>query len=196
MGAYSPAPIINKNLEKKILLKIVNPTLKALKKRGKPYSGFLYVGLMIKNNEPYLIEYNIRMGDPECQVIIPKLKSDIVKIFKNTIDNKLKHTNIEWKKQKSMTIVLCAKGYPGLYKKNLKIKNIDKVKISRSNFVYHAGTDYSNNQLRSTGGRILNITSVGTNFYKIRNKIISNIKKLNFKDGFYRRDIGWKVIKK
>ena len=196
MGAYSPAPIINKNLEKKILLKIVNPTLKALKKRGKPYSGFLYVGLMIKNNEPYLIEYNIRMGDPECQVIIPKLKSDIVKIFKNTIDNKLKYTNIEWKKQKSMTIVLCAKGYPGLYKKNLKIKNIDKVKISRSNFVYHAGTDYSNNQLRSTGGRILNITSVGTNFYKIRNKIISNIKKLNFKDGFYRRDIGWKVIKK
>ena len=196
MGAYSPAPIINKNLEKKILLKIVNPTLKALKKRGKPYSGFLYVGLMIKNNEPYLIEYNIRMGDPECQVIIPKLKSDIVKIFKNTIDNKLKYTNIEWKKQKSMTIVLCAKGYPGLYKKNLKIKNIDKVKISRSNFVYHAGTDYSNNQLRSTGGRILNITSVGTNFFKIRNKIISNIKKLNFKDGFYRRDIGWKVIKK
>ena len=196
MGAYSPAHIIKKNLEKKILLKIVNPTLKALKKRGKPYSGFLYVGLMIKNNEPYLIEYNIRMGDPECQVIIPKLKSDIVKIFKNTIDNKLKHTNIEWKKQKSMTIVLCAKGYPGLYKKNLKIKNIDKVKISRSNFVYHAGTDYSNNQLRSTGGRILNITSVGTNFYKIRNKIISNIKKLNFKDGFYRRDIGWKVIKK
>ena len=107
MGAYSPAPIINKNLEKKILLKIVNPTLKALKKRGKPYSGFLYVGLMIKNNEPYLIEYNIRMGDPECQVIIPKLKSDIVKIFKNTIDNKLKHTNIEWKKQKSMTIFVC-----------------------------------------------------------------------------------------
>lgn len=196
MGAYSPAPIINKNLEKKILLKIVKPTLKALKKRGKPYSGFLYVGLMIKNNEPYLIEYNVRMGDPECQVIIPKLKSDIVQIFKNTIDNKLKDTNIRWKKQKSMTIVLCAKGYPGAYKKNLKIKNISKVKISKSNFVYHAGTDYSNNQLRSTGGRILNITSIGTNFHKIRNKIISNIEKLNLKDGFYRKDIGWKVIKK
>ena len=104
-------------LKKKIISKIINPTLKALKKKKKPYNGFLYIGLMIKNNEPYLIEYNIRMGDPECQVILPRLKTDIVKIFKMSTKNKLKDINIEWKSLKSMTIVLCAKGHPGPYKK-------------------------------------------------------------------------------
>ena len=194
MGAYSPAPIITKNLEHKIIKKIINPTLKALQKKGKPYKGFLYVGLMIKNNNPYLIEYNIRMGDPECQVILPRLKTDIVKIFKNTIANNLKSLKIEWKKQKSMTIVLCAKGYPRKYKKNQLIKNINKVKLSKNNFIYHAGTKLFGNEIRSNGGRVLNITSTGNNFSKIRKKIISIIKKLRWQYGFYRRDIGWKVI--
>jgi phosphoribosylamine--glycine ligase len=196
MGAYSPAPIITKSLEKKIISKIIKPTLKALKRKKNPYNGFLYVGLMIKNNEPYLIEYNIRMGDPECQVILPRLKTDIIKIFKNTILNKLRNTKIEWTKQKSMTIVLCAKGYPGNYKKNLQIKNIDKIKLSKSDYIYHAGTKNVQNKIKSNGGRVLNITSVGNSFLKIRKKIISNIKKLNWKNGFYRSDIGWKIIKK
>ena len=117
MGAYSPATIISKELEKKIINRIIKPTLKALKKKRNPYSGFLYVGLMIKKNEPYLIEYNIRMGDPECQVILPRLKTDIVKIFKSSISNNLRNISIKWKKEKSMTIVLCTKGYPGKYKK-------------------------------------------------------------------------------
>ena len=104
-------------MRKKIINKIVKPTLNALKKKNKHYKGFLYVGLMIKNNEPYLIEYNVRMGDPECQVILPRLKTDLVKIFKNAVKNKLKKINIKWKKKKSMTIVLCSKGYPGKYKK-------------------------------------------------------------------------------
>ena len=117
MGCYSPAPIIKKKLEKKIISRIIVPTLNALKRVGKAYTGFLYVGLMIKKNNPYLIEYNIRMGDPECQVIIPRLKTDIIKIFEKATSNKLKNFKIEWKKQKSMTIVLCTKGYPGKYKK-------------------------------------------------------------------------------
>tara|TARA_B100001057_G_scaffold491225_1_gene581026 strand:+ start:5912 stop:7177 length:1266 start_codon:yes stop_codon:yes gene_type:complete len=196
MGAYSPAPVINKDIEKKIKLKILNPTLKALKKRKKAYSGFLYIGLMIVKNEPYLIEYNIRMGDPECQVIIPRLKTDIVKIFKSVVTNKLKDLNIKWKKQKCMTIVLCAKGYPGTYKKNLQIKNIKKIEFSKNNFIYHAGTKLLNNKLLSNGGRVLNVVSLGHDFLKIRNKIISNIKKLKWKEGFYRKDIGWRVINK
>ena len=118
MGAYSPAPIIDSSLEKKIIKRIVVPTLSALKKKRNPYTGFLYVGLMIVKNNPYLIEYNIRMGDPECQVIIPRLKTDIVKIFSNTLKNEIKNTKLIWKKTKSMTIVLCSKGYPGKYKKN------------------------------------------------------------------------------
>ncbi len=196
MGAYSPAPIVTKDIEKKIISKIINPTLKALKRKRKAYNGFLYVGLMIKNNEPYLIEYNIRMGDPECQVILPRLKTDIIKIFKTAIDNKLKKIKIEWHKEKSMTIVLCAKGYPGSYKKNLLINNINKIKLSKKDYIFHAGTKFYNNELRSNGGRVLNITSVGKSFFEIRKKIISNIKKINWKKGFFRKDIGWKVIKK
>ena len=196
MGAYSPAPIITNKLENKIISKIVNPTLRALKKKKNPYSGFLYVGLMIKDNEPFLIEYNVRMGDPECQVILPRLKTDIVKIFKNTITNKLKNTKIEWRKQKSMAIVLCAKGYPGSYKKNLLINNINQVKLLKEDFIYHAGTKILNNEIRSNGGRVLNFVSIGNNFLSVRNQIISYIKKLNWKKGFFRKDIGWKIIDK
>ena len=196
MGAFSPAPIINKKLEKKIIDRIVKPTLNALKKKKNPYQGFLYVGLMIKNNEPYLIEYNIRMGDPECQVILPRLKTDLVKILINSVSGKLKNTKIKWKKDKSMTIVLCSRGYPDKYKKNKKIPNINKVKLSKKDFIYHAGTKLVNNQLLSNGGRVLNITSTGNNFLDIRKKIIKLINKLNWRAGFYRKDIGWKVINK
>ena len=196
MGAYSPAPIITKILEQKIITKIITPTLMALKKKRKPYNGFLYVGLMIKNNEPYLIEYNIRMGDPECQVILPRLKTDIVKIFKNSVSNNLKSTKIEWKKQKSMTIVLCSKGYPGVYKKNLSIKNLDRIKLSKNDFIYHAGTKILESEVRSNGGRVLNIMSLGNDLLKIRRKIISIIRKLKWPYGYYRKDIGWKVINK
>tara|TARA_B110000211_G_C14049039_1_gene540345 strand:- start:7 stop:1284 length:1278 start_codon:yes stop_codon:yes gene_type:complete len=196
MGAYSPAPIIDKKLEKKIITKIVKPTLIALKKKKNHYRGFLYVGLIIKNNEPYLIEYNVRMGDPECQVILPRLKTDLVKIIINAVANQLKKTVIKWKKEKSMTIVLCSKGYPGIYKKNKKIYNINKVKLSKNDFIYHAGTAYKNEHLFTNGGRVLNFTSIGTNYLNIRNRIISLIKSLNWKSGFYRKDIGWKVINK
>ncbi len=194
MGAYSPAPIINENLEKKIINKIVNPTLIALKKKRKPYTGFLYVGLMIKNNEPYLIEYNIRMGDPECQVILPRLNTDILKIFNNVLKNKIKKTKISWKKSKCMTIVMCSKGYPGKYKNNKIIKNIKKIKLKKNSFIFHAGTKIINNELLSNGGRVLNITSTGKKFLEIRKNIFRIIKKLNWKDGFFRKDIGWRVI--
>ena len=194
MGAYSPSPIINKLIEKKIINKIVKPTLAALRKKRRPYKGFLYVGLMIKNNEPYLIEYNIRMGDPECQVILPRLKTDLIKLIINTINNKLNKTKIEWKKDKCMTIVLCSKGYPGNYKKNIKIKRINNIKLSKNEFVYHAGTKRQNGEILSNGGRVLNITVTGNNFKNIRKKIIKIINKINWSKGFFRKDIGWKII--
>ncbi len=195
MGAYSPAPIINKELEKKIICRIVKPTLNALRDNGKPYTGFLYVGLMIKNNDPYLIEYNVRMGDPECQVIIPRLKTDIVKIFKSALENNLKNLNIRWEKFRCMTIVLCSKGYPGKYKKNVKIKNFDRLSVKKPSFIYHAGTKLIDNNILSIGGRVLNITVVGKSFNKIRKNIFKIIKKINWKNGFFRKDIGWRVIK-
>ena len=195
MGAYSPAFIINKDIEKKIIKKIVEPTLSSLREKKRPYKGFLYVGLMIKDNEPYLIEYNVRMGDPECQVIMPRLKTDIVKIFLNTLKNKLKETKIVWHKKKCMTIVLCSKGYPGSYKKGKKIQNLEKLRLDKKTFIYHAGTKIVNGSILSNGGRVLNVTSIGLNLLKVRNKILSLIKKINWKYGFFRKDIGWKVIK-
>ena len=131
MGAYSPAPIINRELEKQIIEKIVNPTLLALKRKKNPYQGFLYVGLMIKNNKPYLIEYNIRMGDPECQVIIPRLKTDLLKILNAAVSNNLNRINIKWKNLKCMTIVMCSKGYPGNYQKNKTI-NLKNIKLKKT----------------------------------------------------------------
>ena len=194
MGAYSPAPLVDKKLEKKIIKKIINPTLLALKKARNPYRGFLYAGLMIKNREPYLIEYNVRMGDPECQTILPRLKTDLLKIFINAIKNNLKKTLIKWKKDKTMTIVLCSKGYPGNYKKNRLIKNLEKIDFKKNGIIYHAGTSLVNNKIFSSGGRVLNFTCSGSSYLTIRNKIIKSIKKLNWKNGFFRKDIGWKVI--
>ena len=196
MGAYSPAKIINKNIKKKIIEKIVKPTLMELKKNKKHYTGFLYVGLMIKNNEPYLIEYNVRMGDPECQVILPRLQTDLLKILYSATVNKLNNIDLKWKKIKSMTIVLCSKGYPGKYKKNKIIKNIDKINLKKRSFIFHAGTKILNGKLSSNGGRVLNITSTGKNFKEIRKNILIILNKINWKYGFFRKDIGWRIIKR
>ena len=196
MGSYSPAPIINKELEKKILNKIIKPTLLELKKQRNPFTGFLYAGLMIKNNEPYLIEYNIRMGDPECQVIMPRLNTDILNIFVNAQRNKLKNVSIKWKKIKCMTIVLCSKGYPYKYKKNKLIKNLDKIDNKKNPFLFHAGTKVKDGDIFSNGGRVLNVTSTGNTFCNIRKKIIKTLKVINWKYGFFRKDIGWRVINK
>ena len=194
MGAYSPAPLITKKIEKKITDKIIRPTLLALKIKRKPYTGFLYVGLMIANNEPKLIEYNIRMGDPECQVILPRLNTDLLKIINFSLENKLNKIKINWKKLKCMTIVVCSKGYPKKYKKNKIIKNLNRIKYNKNLFIYHAGTKIMNNKLISSGGRVLNITSTGKTFKNIRNIILKTIKKINWKYGFFRKDIGWRVI--
>jgi phosphoribosylamine---glycine ligase len=196
MGAYSPAPIINNELKKKIEKEIITPTLNALKKKKEYYTGFLYAGLMIKNNQPYLIEYNVRMGDPECQVILPRIKTDFLKIIDFAVNNKLNKLKITWKKEKCMTIVICANGYPRIYRKNILIKNLDKMIPNKNSKIYHAGTIIKNNKLFSNGGRVLNINYLGKNYKYIRKKIIQIIKKINFKNSFFRPDIGWRVIDK
>ncbi len=196
MGAYSPSPIIDKGVEKKIINKIIKPTLLYLKEKNHPYTGFLYVGLMIKNKNPYLIEYNIRMGDPECQVILPRLKTNLFDIINMSLNNRLKRLKIKWNKSKCMTVVLCSKGYPNSYKKNLKINSLKNISLDNKTSIFHAGTSYVKNNLVSTGGRVLNITSIGNNLFYVRKKIHKIIKKINFKFGFYRSDIGWRVIKK
>jgi len=194
MGAYSPSRLINSDLEDKILSKIIKPTLKGLKDLGTDYKGFLYAGLMIVENEPYLIEYNVRMGDPECQTILPKLKTDLVEILDACCDKKLAEINIEWVNKKSVCVVLCSKGYPDTYQKNILINNIENLILEKNNFIFHAGTKQENGKIYATGGRVLNFISLSDDFLQAREKIHKCIKKLNWSGGFYRRDIGFKVI--
>jgi len=196
MGAYSPSSLINDDLEKKIINKIIQPTLDAIKHMGQKYNGFLYAGLMIKNNEPYLIEYNVRMGDPECQTILPLLKTDLLDLILSCTNNNLKKKNIDWYEKKSLCIVLCSKGYPESYNNNIEIKNLDNIDSSKPNFIYHAGTKKLDEAVYAVGGRVLNFVSISDDYLISRNEVINQIKKLNWKNGFYRSDIGYKVIDK
>ena len=196
MGAYSPARMLTDELEEKIKKKIIEPTLKAMKNLGHPYEGFLYAGLMIKKNEPYLIEYNIRMGDPECQVLMMKLKTDFLEIIDSATKNNLNNLKIEWNKNKCMTIVLCANGYPGDYVRDKEIHNLSKIISDENNQIFHAGTYEKDNKIFSKGGRVLNITCSAKNLRKARDQSLVNLKKINWINGFFRKDIGWRAIKK
>ncbi len=195
MGAYSPSRLITEELKEKIINKIINPTLKGLSELGVQYKGFLYTGLMIVDNEPYLIEYNVRMGDPECQTILPKLKTDIADIFLACCEQKLNQIEIEWKNKKSLSIVVCSKGYPDEIKKNVEIGNIDKILLNKDEFLFHAGTSKQKDRIYAIGGRVLNFVSIADDFSTARKNILIKIKNLNWSDGFYRKDIGYKVIK-
>ena len=194
MGAYSPSRLINQVLEEKILNKIIKPTLKALQKMGSNYRGFLYAGLMIVNNEPYLIEYNVRMGDPECQTILPKLKSDLLEIIEACCNETLSNLKIEWHNKKSLCIVICSKGYPGKYSNDVLIENTEKLDLIEDDFIFHAGTKKIENKIYSNGGRVINFVSLSSNFKESRDKIFHHINKLNWSGGFFRKDIGHKVI--
>ena len=166
-----------------------------MKNSGHPYKGFLYAGLMISKGEPYLIEYNIRMGDPECQVLMMRLETDLLKILDYATKNKLNNLKIEWAKKSSITIVLCAKGYPSDYIKNSEIENLSNILTDKNNQIFHAGPYEKNNKTYSNGGRVLNITSAAENLIEARNKSLKNLNKIKWADGFFRKDIGWRAIK-
>ncbi len=194
MGAYSPSRLENDELDKKILDKIIKPTLKALSDLRTNFRGFLYAGLMIKENEPYLIEYNVRMGDPECQTILPRLKTDFFEIIEAAIDQKLNLFDIDWDTSKTLSIVQCSNGYPENYVNNQEIKNLDKISLTEDEFIFHAGTKIDGAKTLSNGGRVLNFVAKSGSFKISREMAISLIKKVNWENGFYRKDIGYKVV--
>jgi len=196
MGAYSPSRLFTKELENKILSKIIKPTLEGLSDLKTKYKGFLYAGLMIVNNEPYLIEYNVRMGDPECQTLLPRLKTDLLDILIACIDGNLKEIKIEWTEKKSLCVVLCSNGYPDNYEKNIKIKNLDKLKLDNANYLFHAGTINKKKEIFAIGGRVLNFISLSNELINARINIHNNLNKLDWSEGFYRKDIAFKVINK
>ena len=194
MGAYSPSRLENKKLNIKIINKIINPTLKAMKDLNTNFKGFLYAGLMIVNNEPFLIEYNVRMGDPECQTILPKLKTDFLKLIKACVNKNLSSINLEWHNDKSLCVVLCSKGYPESYQDNIEIQNLENIKLNKNEFIFHAGTKKERDKILSNGGRVLNFVIRSNSFKNNREKAINLINQINWRNGFFRRDIGYKVI--
>ncbi len=193
MGAYSPSRLYTNDLDKKINEKIIRPTLNGIKELGSNYSGFLYVGLMIIKNEPYLIEFNVRMGDPECQTILPILDTDLAEIFLACCNKKLQNIDIKWKNKKSVCIVLCSNGYPDNYKKNIIINGLKNLKIDRNEYIFHAGTVTKDDKYLATGGRVLNVIVTTENFKNSKEKAVKILNDLDWKGGFFRKDIAYKV---
>ena len=197
MGAYSPSYIINKKMEKKIINKIIIPTINGMRKIGCRYQGILYAGLMINNNEPKLIEYNVRFGDPECQVIMMRLKNDLLELIQSTLNKNLKKKRIVWERKKAITVVVANKGYPGKYKNNIELKNLYKIKQNSKMQLFHAGTIIDErNKVKTNGGRVLNATVMNQNLKVARDTAHKMIKRIVWKNKYYRKDIGYKVIDK
>ncbi len=193
MGCYSPSRLNNFELEKKINERIIYPTLKGLSQLGSGYVGFLYVGLMIINNEPQLVEFNVRMGDPECQTILPLLKTDFGELINSCCNENLSSIKIEWYDLKSICVVLCSNGYPNKYKKNVEIKNLKNLKHKKNQYIFHAGTTLIGDKIFSSGGRVLNIVSISDTFKQSKKNSYELLENLNWQSGFYRKDIGNKV---
>ena len=195
MGAYSPAPIMTEELISETISNIIEPTLKAMKDSGTPFVGILYAGLMIKDNKPKLIEYNVRFGDPECQVILPRLNNDLVDLLINVKNKNLKNYTLEWKNNYSITFVLSSEGYPEDYKTGIKIEGLDKINDNEDFEVYHAGTKREGEDILTSGGRVININGYGQTLKNAKDNATKIINLISWPGCYYRKDIGWRALK-
>jgi phosphoribosylamine--glycine ligase len=194
MGAYSPAPVLTQAVIDRTLERIIKPTISAMAERGAPYMGVLYAGLMIKDGEPKLIEYNCRFGDPECQVLMMRLKSDLATALLATRDKQLKHLDLRWSDDAALTVVLAAKGYPGDYIKGSEIWNLDAAAQIEGVQIFHAATERQDGKLVATGGRVLDITALGKTVAEARQRAYRAVDLIDWPEGFCRRDIGWRAL--
>lgn len=194
MGAYSPAPVMTQKVIQTVMSRIIEPTLVEMKKLGFPFKGILYAGLMITAKGPKLIEYNARFGDPECQVLLPRLKSDLVPLLVAACDGKLVGRELEWRDDVSLCVVMAAQGYPGKYNKGAVIGNLAAAAEVPAVTIFHAGTQQEGNRLVSNGGRVLNIVALGQNVAEAQHRAYQAIDLIDWLEGFCRRDIGWRAI--
>lgn len=195
MGAYAPAPLVTKKLEKVIMEKILKPTIAGLKREGITYKGIMYAGLMMTKQGPKVLEYNVRFGDPETQVVLPLVKSDLAVLFEAVADGKLKGKKIALHKGAAVGVVLASKGYPGSYEKGKLISGLDSFAKSKDVIVFHAGTKESSGAVVTAGGRVLNLVALGPNIRTAIKKAYANIEKVSFDGVYYRKDIGAKALK-
>ena len=196
MGAYSPAPVMTPEMNARVMDEIVLPTVRAMKALGAPYKGVLFAGLMITKQGPQLIEYNVRFGDPECQVLMLRLMSDLVPALIAARDGQLKNFDLRWYDEAALTVVMAAKGYPGAYKKGSLIEGLDAAAQVEGVEIFHAGTRSDGDHIFANGGRVLNVCARGNSVAQAQQRAYAAIDKINWIDGFCRHDIGWRAIER
>ena len=193
MGAYSPAPSLTEALEAEVMETIILPTVRGMAADGYPYRGVLYAGLMLDGGKPKLLEYNVRFGDPECQVLMMRLRSDIVPALVAACDGSLKNFDLRWSNDAALTVVLAANGYPGAYDKGTEIRGLDDAAKTGAT-VFHAGTAADGDRVLATGGRVLNVTAGGADITPAQANAYTAVDAIDWPDGFCRRDIGWRAV--
>ncbi|SHI67212.1 phosphoribosylamine--glycine ligase [Shimia gijangensis] len=194
MGAYSPAPVLTDEIAQKALDQIVQPTIDEMAKRGTPYTGVLYVGLMIKDGQPRLVEYNVRFGDPECQVLMMRLGAQAMDLLQAAAEERLADAKVNWADDHAITVVIAANGYPGSYDKGSVIDGLKDLPEDSMNMVFHAGTTAKDGVVTATGGRVLNVTARGASLQEACDRAYAMVEQIDWDGGFYRRDIGWRAL--
>lgn len=194
MGAYSPAPVLSAEIEARAMEQIVKPTMKVMAERGTPYQGVLYAGLMIKDGQPRLVEYNVRFGDPECQVLMMRLGAQALDLMQAAAESRLAEAQVNWADDHAITVVMAANGYPGAYEKGSPIKGLDALPEDSANMVFHAGTAQKDGAIIATGGRVLNVTARGDTLQEARDRAYAMVDQIDWPQGFCRRDIGWRAL--
>ena len=194
MGAYSPAPVLPRAMEARAMETFIKPTVAAMAERGRPYMGVLYLGLMMTAEGPKLVEYNCRFGDPETQVLMPRLKSDLLTALVAMRDRQLHHLDLRWSEETALTVVMATKGYPGTYEKGSVIRNLDGAGKIEGVRIFHAGTARKDGKLIANGGRVLNVTALGRDVAEARDRAYRAVDLIDWPEGFCRRDIGWRAL--
>ena len=194
MGAYSPAPVMTDDITQKALDEIIAPTMDEMRKRGTPFQGVLFCGLMIQNGQPRLVEYNVRFGDPECQCLMMRLGGQILDLLQACAEERLDSIQANWANDHALTVVMAAKGYPGSYVKGTVINGLDSLPEDSFHMVFHAGTTAKDGQTTATGGRVLNVTARGNTLAEAHEKAYAMAQNVDWADGFYRSDIGWRAL--
>lgn len=194
MGAYSPAPVMTEDMCKRVMDEIITPTVHAMKEMGHPYKGVFFAGLMITESGPKLIEYNCRFGDPECQVLMSRMNSDFLPVLKAAAEGDLTGQGIDWDDSAALTVVMAADGYPGSYQKGTEIRGLTKAESADGTKVFHAGTKQEDGHFLAVGGRVLNVTARGENVTAAQKAAYEAVDKLDWENGFCRRDIGWRAV--
>ena len=194
MGAYSPAPVLTDEIAERAMREIIRPTMTEMARRGTPYQGVLYAGLMIKDGAPRLVEYNVRFGDPECQVLMMRLGAQALDLIHAAADGRLSEARVNWAEDHAMTVVMAAKGYPGSYEKGSIISGLDAVAEDSFHMVFHAGTKQQDGRITASGGRVLNATARGATLAEARDRAYALVDSIDWPEGFCRRDIGWRAL--